>query len=217
LEAAELFAKRMKATRAMKQLWEERVAFMKYERGWSGPDDNLDIEELSLEPKDDAPKKEKPAAGSIEERISLVEDFYRNSLSSLQSLIIVLIKAILAHVTALVTQSSGANGLQSGFQYNDNVNGSSTRPETNGINGHSNTPAANEELDAMRTQEVLDKAVTGSLMLILKWFKVSHILKFEYITQLLVDSSYIPLILKLLQLQEVERVVNFKSEQEELK
>lgn len=216
LEAAELFAKRMKATRAMKQLWEERVAFMKYERGWSGPDDNLDIEELSLEPKDDASKKEKPAAGSIEERISLVEDFYRHSLSSLQSLIIVLIKAILAHVTALVTQSSGANGLQSGFQYNDNVNGSSTRPETNGINGHSNTPAANEELDAMRTQEVLDKAVTGSLMLILKWFKVSHTLKFEYITQLLVDSSYIPLILKLLQLQEVERVVNFKSDQEEL-
>jgi hypothetical protein len=217
LEAAELFAKRMKATRAMKQLWEERVAFMKYERGWSGPDDNLDIEELSLEPKDDAPKKEKPAAGSIEERISLVEDFYRNSLSSLQSLIIVLIKAILAHVTALVTLSNGANGLQSGFQYNDNVNGSSTRPETNGMNGHSSTPAANEELDAMRTQEILDKAVTGSLMLILKWFKVSHILKFEYITQLLVDSSYIPLILKLLQLQEVERVVNFKSEQEELK
>ncbi|KAF3002904.1 Factor arrest protein 11 [Curvularia kusanoi] len=216
LEAAELFAKRMKATRAMKQLWEERVAFMKYERGWSGPDDNLDIDELSLEPKDEASRKEGPAAGSIEERMSLVEDFYRNSLSSLQSLIIVLIKAILAHVTALVTQSSGANGLQSGFQYNDNVNGTSTRPETNGMNGHSNTPAANEELDAMRTQEVLDKAVTGSLMLILKWFKVSHILKFEYITQLLVDSSYIPLILKLLQLQEVEKIVNFKSEQEEL-
>lgn len=218
LEAAELFAKRMKATRAMKQLWEERVAFMKYERGWSGPDDNPDVEELSLEPKKDESAKEKPAAGSIEERMDLVEDFYRNALSSLQSLIIVLIKAILAHVTALVTQSSGANGLQSGFQYNDNVNGaSSQRPETNGMNGHSNTPATNEELDTMRTQEVLDKAVTGALMLILKWFKVSHILKFEYITQLLVDSSYVPLILKLLQLQEIEKIVNFKSEQEELK
>lgn len=150
--------------------------------------------------------------------MGLVEDFYRNALSSLQSLVIVLIKAILAHVTALVTQSSGANGLQSGFQYNDNVNGmSAQRPETNGVNGHSNTPATNEELDAMRTQEVLDKAVTGTLMLILKWFKVSHILKFEYITQLLVDSSYVPLILKLLQLQEIEKIVNFKSEQEELK
>ncbi|KAJ8109905.1 hypothetical protein OPT61_g7112 [Boeremia exigua] len=217
LEAAELFAKRMKATRAMKQLWEERVAFMKYERGWSSPDDNPDVEELSLEPKEGVQTKEKPAVGSIEERMGLVEDFYRNALSSLQSLIIVLIKAILAHVTALVTQASGANGLQSGFQYNDNVNGiSAQRPETNGMNGHSNTPATNEELDAMRTQEVMDKAVTGTLMLILKWFKVSHILKFEYITQLLVDSSYVPLILKLLQLQEIEKIVNFKSEQEEL-
>jgi hypothetical protein len=44
----------------------------------------------------------------------------------------------------------------------------------NGINGHSNTVATNEELDAMRTQEVLDKAVTGSLVLILKWFKLSR-------------------------------------------
>jgi hypothetical protein len=87
----------------------------------------------------------------------------------------------------------------------------------NGTNGYSNTPATNEELDAMRTQEVLDKAVTGTLILILKWFKVSHILKFEYITQLLVDSSYVPLILKLLQLQEIAKMVNFKSEQDELK
>jgi hypothetical protein len=34
---------------------------------------------------------------------------------------------------------------------------------------------------------------------------------------LLVDSSYVPLILKLLQLQEIERIVNVKSEQDELK
>jgi hypothetical protein len=79
LEAAELFAKRMKATRAMKQLWEERVAFMKYERGWSGPDDHPDIEELSLEPKEDAPQKEPPPVGSIEERLDLVEQFYVSS------------------------------------------------------------------------------------------------------------------------------------------
>lgn len=151
-------------------------------------------------------------------------------------MIIVLIKAILAHVTALVTQSSGANGLQSGFQFQENQNGTTAgRPDVNGINGYSATVATNEELDAMRTQEVLDKAVSGTLILILKWFKVSRksfsasdwvivsllttidILKAEYITQLLVDSSYVPLILKLLQLQEIEKLVNFKSEQEELK
>ena len=75
LEAAELFAKRMKATRAMKQLWEERVAFMKYERGWSGPDEYRDIDELSLEPKE-ADLKELPPPGSTEERMDLVEQFY---------------------------------------------------------------------------------------------------------------------------------------------
>jgi hypothetical protein len=75
LEAAELFAKRMKATRAMKQLWEERVAFMKYERGWSGLERDHDIDELSLEPKDNV-SKDPPAPGSIEERMDLVEQFY---------------------------------------------------------------------------------------------------------------------------------------------
>ncbi|PVH98741.1 N1221-domain-containing protein [Periconia macrospinosa] len=213
LEAADLFAKRMRATRAMKQLWDERVQFMKYERGWSGADEHPDISELSLEPKQDQEPKQRPQAGSIEERLDLVEVCYQKSLPILQSIIIVLIKAILSHVTALVTQANGPNGLQSGFQFQDqNGNGG----HTNGVNGHNLTVATNEELDTMRMQEILDKAVSGILILMLKWFKVSHILKFEYITQLLVDSSYVPLILKLLQLQEIEKVVNFKCQQEEL-
>ncbi|KAF1970188.1 N1221-domain-containing protein [Bimuria novae-zelandiae CBS 107.79] len=213
LEAADLFAKRMRATRAMKQLWEERVHFMKYERGWLSADDISSVDELSLEPKEGASEEARPPPGSIEERMGLVEEFYRKSLPSLQSVIIVLIKGILTHVTALVTQANGQNGLQSGFQYQDNQN---SRPETDCVNGHNGTVATNEELDAMRTQEILDKVVSGILMLVLKWFKVSHILKYEYITQLLVDSSYVPLILKLLQLQEIEKVVNLKCEQEEL-
>ncbi|KAF2016560.1 N1221-domain-containing protein [Aaosphaeria arxii CBS 175.79] len=211
LEAAELFSKRMRATRAMKQLWEERVQFMKYERGWSGADEDIDVEALSLEPKADEQKPVHPS-GSTEERLDLVEECYRAALPHLQSLVIVLIKAILTHVTTLVTQSNGPNGLQSGFHFQDHQNGPS---HMNGINGHDNV-TTNEELDAMRTQEILDKAVSGILILMLKWFKVSHILKFEYITQLLVDSSYVPLILKLLQLQEVDKAVAFKCEQEEL-
>ncbi|KAF2003112.1 protein required for hyphal anastomosis [Amniculicola lignicola CBS 123094] len=215
LEAADLFSSRMRATRAMKQLWEERVQFMKYERGWSGADDNADVDALSLEPKEGAAPKESLPPGSIEERMDLVEECYRTALPNLQSLVIVLIKAILAHVTALVTQANGPNVLQSGFQLQENQNGTTSgRPDANGVNGVN--VSTNEELDAMRTQEVLDKAVSGILILLLKWFKVSHILKYEYLTQLLVDSSYVPLILKLLQLQEIEKVVNFKCEQEEL-
>ena len=88
-------------------------------------------------------------------------------------MIIVLIKGILAHVTALVTQSTAANGLQSGFQYQDQ-NGAATNGNTNGVNGHSSPVSTNEELDTMRTQEILDKAVSGILILMLKWFKVSR-------------------------------------------
>jgi len=43
------------------------------------------------------------------------------------------------------------------------------------------------------------------------------ILKFEYLTQLLVDANYIPMILKLLQTQEIERMVNYRSDREDLK
>lgn len=48
LEAGDLFAKRMRMTRAMRQLWDERERFLKFERGWDDKDDE-DIEELDLE------------------------------------------------------------------------------------------------------------------------------------------------------------------------
>jgi hypothetical protein len=76
LEAAELFSRRMRATRAMKQLWEERVQFMKYERGWAGVGDSLDVDELSLEPKESDAEKAPPSPGSTEERLDLVEECY---------------------------------------------------------------------------------------------------------------------------------------------
>jgi hypothetical protein len=62
----------------MKQLWDERVQYMKYERGWSGADDDLDIAELSLEPKEGS-KKEIHPPGSTEERMDLVEECYVRS------------------------------------------------------------------------------------------------------------------------------------------
>lgn len=44
LEAGELFAGRMRMTRAMRQLWDEREKFLKFERGWNGNDDDNDNE-----------------------------------------------------------------------------------------------------------------------------------------------------------------------------
>lgn len=47
LEAGELFSSRVRMTRALRQMWEEREKFMKFERGWEAPDNDI-IEELDL-------------------------------------------------------------------------------------------------------------------------------------------------------------------------
>ena len=65
-------------------------------------------------------------------------------------------------------------------------------------------------IDTTRDKEILAKAITGILILMLKWFRVSRIfsrvftkmtvdvLKFEFLSQLLYDSNYHILTAKLL-------------------
>ncbi|KAL0077061.1 hypothetical protein F4703DRAFT_1243755 [Phycomyces blakesleeanus] len=64
-----------------------------------------------------------------------------------------------------------------------------------------------EEADMFRDKEITAKSVSATLWLLLKWFKASHVLKYEYFSQLLVDSGSMLLILKILGLQEITSVV----------
>jgi hypothetical protein len=222
LEAAELFAKRMRATRSMKQLWETRVDYMKYERGWKGGVDpeNHDVDDFELVPepaKEETAEQGEPLPQTKEQRkLSAVNDFYRDSLPHLQSVVIVLLKAVLQNVTDLVTKGNGQNGLQAGFQFSEpnGINGS-VKPVDNG-NGHlENGESTSEELDKLRSQEISAKALSAILLLLLKWFKLNHILQYEYMTQLLLDSNYVPLILKLWQTHEIGRACHYPLEREE--
>jgi hypothetical protein len=139
----------------------------------------------------------------------------------------VVLKTILTNVTALITQSNGQNGVQGGFHFQENQNGiAPPNGNDNSIQDASNLSI--EDLDALRTQEITAKAASGLLLLMLKWFKTSRrptlvfriplltiltdVLKFEYLTQLLVDANYIPMILKLIQTQEIEKMVNYRSD-----
>lgn len=243
LEAAELFARRMRATRAMKQLWESRIDYMRFERGWKADDDdgvNMDADEdvddyeLLPQPEEDetAPQGEPIAQTPEQKKLSAINTYYRDSLPHLQSVVIVLLKAVLQNVTDLVSRSNGqiGAGLQPGIQFNDPAgpqsaalpNGTgSARPVENGMPTQNGTgldgvePTPAEELDRLRTQEVASKALSAILLLLLKWFKVSHILQYEYFTQLLLDSNYVPLVLKLWQTQEIGRACHFTLEHEE--
>lgn len=92
LEAGELFANRMRMTRAMRQLWDEREKFLKFERGWDDESDD-DIEEIDLEkimekkltlnehkPKKIVPEVDygpnKNARGEVEQKLAPLEEFY---------------------------------------------------------------------------------------------------------------------------------------------
>ncbi len=45
----------------------------------------------------------------------------------------------------------------------------------------------------------------------------ADVLKYEYLTQLLLDSNYLPLVLKLFAHQEVDKVVDTNSDRQELR
>jgi hypothetical protein len=62
LEAGELFSRRVRMTRATRQLWEEREKFLKFERGWDPEEDSddeieaLDLDGLTMEEKEEIEK-----------------------------------------------------------------------------------------------------------------------------------------------------------------
>ncbi|KAI9698031.1 MAG: Factor arrest protein 11 [Candelina mexicana] len=240
LEAGTLFASRMRMTRAMRQLWQERQRYMKYERGWAEAESDENVDQsgssTSLEnwtDQNDGLHWDRPESKEIKRRLAAVEEFYRNGMPYLQSLVIVLLKAVLPNVTSLIPQASnGISGVASGLQSQEVGNGNGTsqaKPKVNGNNGRQVNGATNEqsdnfidfsdsipeELEVVRAREITAKAVSGLLLLLLKWFKISHILKYEYLTQLLLDSSYLPLILKLFAHQELERVIDSKSDRDD--
>ena len=73
-----------------------------------------------------------------------------------------------------------------------------------------------EDLDIIRVREISQRAISSLVYILLKWLKMSHVLKFEYFTQLLLDSNYIPLTLKYFAHQNLEDMVAIKYDREDL-
>ncbi|KAG1147525.1 hypothetical protein G6F37_003751 [Rhizopus arrhizus] len=69
-----------------------------------------------------------------------------------------------------------------------------------------------EDVNITRNRETTAKAATNILLLLLKWFKISHVLKFEYLAQILIDSGCMLLILKLLGMQEVALLTSRRTD-----
>ena len=112
-EAGDLFSGRVRSTLAMKHMWDEREAFLKFQRGW-------DVDEEILRERKEIEERDRRWE---EKRLESVEEFYvglpskplsifyflvaianiflqRAALPQLQSFVIVLLKVILANVNA---------------------------------------------------------------------------------------------------------------------
>jgi len=112
-EAGDLFSGRVRSTLAMKHMWDEREAFLKFQRGW-------DVDEEILRERKEIEGRDRRWE---EKRLESVEEFYvgllskplslfyflvaianillqRAALPQLQSFVIVLLKVILANVNA---------------------------------------------------------------------------------------------------------------------
>lgn len=87
IEAGSLFSTHVKMTRAMRQLWEEREHFMKYDRGWHADGDVAraagaeqaadELQGISLdEKKENASRERQTDNDEIQKRLDAVESFY---------------------------------------------------------------------------------------------------------------------------------------------
>ncbi|CAK7272019.1 Factor arrest protein 11 [Sporothrix epigloea] len=154
---------------------------------------------------------------SIKQRLLALESLYKEALPHLQSLVIVLLKAILVNVAVLLAQAE-AGQQQHPAAGGPNRGGYSSAYQMPGSMNQNNLESAEmtpEEVDSARTREINAKAVSGILLLLLKWLKVSHVLKSEYLTQLLLDCNYVPLLLKLWAHQDVQQLIDAKTDRVE--
>ncbi|CAO3643636.1 unnamed protein product [Cunninghamella blakesleeana] len=123
---------------------------------------------------------------------NIMERLYTSIAPELQGTVIVLLKILLTTAT---------NKMKSNNK--NNTDATNTQQD-------SSQPSM-ETADTERNREILCKSISAIFILLLKWFKISHILKYEYFSQLLVDSGCMLLILKIFGLQEIAALSSIKT------
>lgn len=119
---------------------------------------------------------------TVEERDTPTERLYKSILPNLPQYMIAILKVLLAAAPARTRNES----------VNIYVDVVSADTPANMIESAQNT------LDINRHKEVIIKAISATLFLLLKHCKINHVYQFEYISQHLVFSNCLPLILKFL-------------------
>ncbi|KAK9458331.1 hypothetical protein V1511DRAFT_492357 [Dipodascopsis uninucleata] len=130
----------------------------------------------------------------LAKKLQRIEGLYEQTLEYLQGFVVITLKLVLSTVS---------------LENSENIFIQQIR--------HSNDSPVKAELESARESEIMLKGISAILYLLLKWFKVSHILKFEYFCQILYDSNALPLFLQLFNTKEIEQFVLQMPEVPELR
>ncbi|KAK6541813.1 Factor arrest protein 11 [Orbilia ellipsospora] len=207
-EGGDLFRSRVRVCPALQQLAEEKERFLKSERGWSGIDAEIKTDAEKIKSVREKCNDKQREVQTLER----VDNIYRDILPFLQSFVIVLLKITLANMS-IINPPVPQNGPAIIDRKEDEAGNVGILGDALELDGVAFMNM--EELDKLRNKEIMSK-VTGVLFLcLLKWFRVSHVLKFEYLSQLLLDSNFLPLMLKIYSQQEVTQTVALISDKKE--
>ncbi|TCD70846.1 Factor arrest protein 11 [Steccherinum ochraceum] len=232
-EADKLYNKHMYVSLSLWQMWRTREECMSTESGLDRMPGSEKVDELKANPNandEDVTEDKLPDMALIDAKIAeaeaemaraetagdkrkakerredllrlkRVEQIYSSVLPVLSGWVLVLLKLLLATVSA-----GAGNAPQSATSANFPPGVSSPMEQPAPV------PPSLEETDVTRHREITSKAVSAILLLTLKWFKVSHVMKFHHLGQILLDTNCLLLILKMFGLQEVSTTVVSKAD-----
>lgn len=182
LEADEILKNSVYESYSIKRLWSEREKFMKQERGYADAYNDKDEFDYSF----DELRNEYPEKISEINSLERVERFYSTTFFRLHSIIEVFLEII---------KSNRIDKNLSLYEYELN-------PGTSFM-VKSKTPHENDEaitkveqllllqLEVMNVKEIMTKTAVGITLRLLQWFKISHVLKYYYLSSILFDQQFV--------------------------
>ncbi|ABN65029.2 Factor arrest protein 11 [Scheffersomyces stipitis CBS 6054] len=186
-EANEILKDSVYESYSIKRLWDERQRFMKQERGYVNEYGDEAPDELQEENYDNIDYGFKSRSRSEIRSIRRVEDFYSKNIVRLHTFIQVLVETIKSNR----------------MDYNLNFAEWELNPETSYFNKSNTTTSENgknaktrieyvlmSQLEVINIKEITLKASTSIIILLLKWFKISHVLKYYYLSSILFDQQF---------------------------
>lgn len=182
-EANEIIQDAFYESYSSKRLWDERQLYMRQERG--------NVDQYFRATKKPISDGNRPNESVETRRLNRVEKFYERNLCKLQSLVQTLVGVIKGNKFELSLKemeteldpltSFSSKYSSAGSELNDRVR--------------------NEilcKLETMRIKETTLKACSAISILLLRWLKLSHVLKYYYFSSLLFDAQFLAVFIEFL-------------------